>query len=189
MRCCKACALIVLFAFVSRAIGDSWAFEKGLTEQVHEFGRVKIVMQIDARENQSFPPHKLTIYRDGKAVAIYPNVGFQQIHASPDHRFFVGLSNNGISGTAFVIFDDRGNLIREMKHDFSGALITYSNTSVTRNRTWFDTKNPHVRFEAEENSLQKLLVKGSAGQTYDLLERDMNDVIRRPPEQRPKNER
>ena len=38
-------------------------------------------------------PTPSTIYLDGAVVAKYPNVGFEQIHASEDHQYFVGLSN------------------------------------------------------------------------------------------------
>lgn len=182
MRCHLVVVLAVLVHCLSPAAADDWAFKAELSEKVHEFGPVKVVLQVDAREDQSYPPHTLTIYRDGKPVAIYPNVGFKQLHASPDHRFFVGLSNSGIPGTAVVIFDDHGRLIREVKHDFAGGVLEYTQMSVTVNRTWFNAKNPNVRFEvdADRGRLEKLLVNGSGGQTFDLLESDRSYLYARP---------
>jgi len=68
-------------------------------------------------------------------MAQYKNVGFEEVFASPDNEYFLGVSNSGIPGTAFVIFNKKGNLIREEKHGFM-AMSIYTEMSITLHRTW-----------------------------------------------------
>ncbi len=168
-RTALLCVLVI--AMPALAYGDSWAFEAKVTEKVYEFGKSKIVLKVDATKDQSWPEHTLSIYLDGKLMAQYKNVGFEQIFASPDNTFFLGVSNSGIPGTAFVIFDKEGNLIREEKHNFM-AMSIYTEISVTLDRQWYDAKNPTVEFVSDGKRLGKVLIRGDSGKTYNLLYRD-----------------
>ena len=69
----------------------------------------------DARENTRWPLFELMIYKGDELQAKYRNIGFDKIFASEDNRYFLGVSNTGIPGTAFVIFDSDGKLLREVK--------------------------------------------------------------------------
>lgn len=158
--------------FTSFTFGDSWFFAPKKVTKNSKFGDSKIVLEIDGTKDQQFPPHTLSIYRHGELVAKYPNVGFDQIFASPDNRFFVGLSNSGIPGTAFVVFDANGNLLREEKHRFLPAAI-YTRRSLTIDRTWFDSDNPEVEFDVHEGHLRGIDVRGSGKRKFGLLEWDL----------------
>jgi hypothetical protein len=79
---------------------------------------------------------------------------------------------DSIPGTAFVIFDASGNVIREMKHQFLPRRV-HTKSSVTVVREWFDEANPDVQFKMSDGALDAVLIRGSNSQRYDLLERDL----------------
>jgi hypothetical protein len=162
---------LVLGAWGS-ALADSWVYPKEVTRKTYDFGKSRIVLEVDATRNWTYPDHTLFIYLDVELMARYRNVAFEQIHASKDNEYFVGLSNRGIPGTAFVIFDAKGNLIREEKHRFLPTAI-YTSRSVTLSRVWFDSAKPEVEFKVEPNRLAGILVWGSNKQRYDLLRADL----------------
>lgn len=160
---------IAIFSLIAvcAAQGDSWSYEPKLTETVHEFGESRFVLAVDARQKQGFPDHILSIYRDGKLMARYRNVGFDVIQPVERTEFFVGLSNRGIPGTAFVIFDAQGNLVREQKHRFMPEDV-YTRQSVTLIREWYDRDNPGLEVAFVSNELA-VLVRGSNGKQYNLM--------------------
>jgi hypothetical protein len=167
-----AMVLAVIAADMGSATADSWSYSPTLQSTSYEFGNSRFVLEIDGRKDQAFPPHTLSIYLRGKLVAKYQNVAFDKIYASKDNRFFVGLSNGGIPGTAFVLFDSQGKLIREVKHRFLPKGI-HTDGSVTLSRIWFNEKEPAVEFKAEGDYLEGVFVRGSSGQRYNLLEPDL----------------
>ena len=164
--------VVILLCARGTAYADSWEYLAKVTTRDFEFGKSKIVLETDARKNQQFPDHKLSIYLGGELVARYRNVAFDQVHASADNRYFVGLSNRGIPGTAFVVFDADGNLVREVKHRFMPDSI-YTERSVTLARVWFDGKDPAVEFKADRGRLHAVSVRGSNGTRFELLMPDL----------------
>lgn len=165
------CAICVL-ACSAAALADRWAFPEKLVRTEHVFGETKIVLEVDGTKSHLYPPHTLSIYAGDELLARYKNVGFEKVFASSDNRFFVGLSNDGIPGTAFVVFDAAGNLLREVKHPFLPAGM-YTQQSITRLRQWYDDKDPGVEFDTSNGVLHAVLVRGSNRQKYSLLERDL----------------
>lgn len=165
-----ACASLVFFCSVT-ALADSWAFPKKLMKKEFEFGESKIVVEIDGRKSQGFPPHTLYIYAKGQLQAQYKNVAFDKVYTSEDNQFFVGASNTGIPGTAFVVFDAKGNLLREVKHRFVPPGM-YTSQSITLIRRWFDEADPNVQFLIRDDRLVGVSIRGSNKQTYDLLKPD-----------------
>jgi hypothetical protein len=165
-------AFTVVACLGAWAFADSWIYPMTPTTTAFEFGKSKFVLDIDGAKNQSFPPHVWSVYLDGAPVARYPNVGVQKVYASEDNQFFVGLSNHGIPGTAFVVFDAQGNLIREQKHRFLPSAM-YTSQSVTLVRTWYDADKPDVAFDIKDGQLKGVSVSGSNKQRYDLLKADL----------------
>jgi hypothetical protein len=151
--------------------GDSWVFPDKLVKRSFDFGRTKVVLEVDGTKDRGFPPHILSVYADGALAAKYRKVGFEHLYVSKDKRYFVGLSNEGIPGTAFVIFDAEGNLLREVKHAHMPYGI-YTDTSVTLIRKWFEAQRP-VKFKVEEGRLVGVLVWGTRVKQYDLLQADL----------------
>jgi hypothetical protein len=164
-----AISIVLVATFAS---ADSWFFAPKVTTKTHNFGDIKIVLERDATQNQRYPDHILRIYSQQVLLAMYRNVAFQTIYASKDKNFFVGLSNDGIPGTAFVIFDCHGNLIREVKHRYLNSSI-YTVMTISRGRVWYDLKDPSVQFESEGRQLKDVTVKGSNGMTYHLLQKEL----------------
>src|SRR5688572_33508631 len=108
-------AFLVLACSAAMVLADSWRYPKELIKKEFEFGESKLVLEIDGTKSQAWPPHTLSIYAGDQLLAKYKNVGFDKVYASNDNKFFVGVSNSGIPGTAFVVFDAQGNLLREEK--------------------------------------------------------------------------
>lgn len=151
---------------------DTWFFDNKLVTKPFKFGKSTIVLEVDGRKDRRRPPHTLSIHLDGALAAKYRNVGFEHLYASKDNRFIAGLSNEGIPGTAFVVFDAEGNLLREVKHEHMPYGI-YTAHSVTIVRTWFESQRP-VEFKVGENGrLASVLVWGTRVKRYDLLEPDL----------------
>jgi hypothetical protein len=165
------CAICVL-ACAAAVLADSWMFPKKLIKNEHTFGDSKIVLEVDGTKDQGFPPHTLSIFTGDQLLAKYKNVGFEKVYSSMDNRFFVGVSNRGIPGTAFVVFDADGNLLREEKHRFLPYEL-YTSQSVTLVREWYDEKNPDVEFDVRDGRLAAVFIRGSNKQKYNLLERDL----------------
>lgn len=169
---CVLSVFLVLVCSAAMLSADSWAFPKELAKKEFTFGESKFVLEVDGTRNQGFPPHTLSIYAGDRLLAKYQNVGFQKVYGSKDNKFFVGVSNSGIPGTAFVVFDAEGNLLREEKHRFLPHAL-YTAQSVTLMRVWFDEKSPDVEFDIRDGRLMAVLIRGSNGQRYNLLERDL----------------
>lgn len=129
-------------------------------------------MSTRTRKDWGYPPHTLSIYAGDELLAKYKNVGFEKVYASKDNMFFVGVSNSGIPGTAFVIFDAQGNLLRELKHPFLPHAM-YTSRSVTIMRVWYDGEDPEVEFNVRDGHLIGISIRGSNNQKYDLLEPDL----------------
>lgn len=169
------CALTLILSAPFLVLGDTWSFSPELTVKTQQFGKTKIVLSIDAREDQGFPPHTLCVYHGDELLAKIPNVGFEKLYASKDNQTFVGLSNYGIPGTALIVFDAKGNLIREVKHRHMPYGI-HTKHSITVIREWVDLEGA-VKFDSNDRAIY---VKGTTGQRYNLLAPDLDfDIVQR----------
>ncbi|MDX1484518.1 MAG: hypothetical protein R3229_08555 [Alphaproteobacteria bacterium] len=140
--------MVFLLAFQSQPKADTWSFPREVAQKVYQFGDVKIVRKRDSTRNSQYPDFSVTIYRKDELRALYRAVSFEHLAASKDNKIFIGVSNDGLPGTAIVIFDRDGALLWELKHHF--ARLDYCDRSVTRIRQWFPEKAPDIRFEYYE---------------------------------------
>lgn len=168
------------------AFADKWKFEDVKKESKYKFGDVVITRIVDARQDQYSPDHIIKIERKSNLAALYRNVSFQEIFASKDNKTFVGLSNGGIPGTAIVIFNNKGELKIEIKHDFGN--FDYCKKSVTLIREWYEGKNSKFEFLYDKNNnitdMRLLTCKGKTVSLYDVIERAYNKRLwRQPPPQ------
>jgi len=144
---------VSLFALSQVSNGDSWKFDRDKVESHHEFGDTMIVKTVDATSDQKYPDFILDVYRKGELLAKYRGVSFQDIFAILDDTVFVGLSNDGLPGTAVVIFDNKGNLKVELKHHLGS--FEYCDKSITRERHWYSKEDPDLRVEyGQENDVK-----------------------------------
>lgn len=138
------CALVT-----AGANADSWSY-KGISEDKnYDFGPVKIVLTTDSTKDRKWPEFTVRIFQDGVLQAQYRRIAFEHLVASPDRRTFVGLSNDGLPGTAIVVFGPSGDLRFLVTHGI--AEFDYCDKSVTRRRVWFDEDKPGVQFSSREN--------------------------------------
>lgn len=151
----KALGFLLIWTIITTALADQWSFPAEKNVRKFEFGATRIELIRDATQNQQYPSYQLAIYQSGTLVAKYGNVAFEYIAASPDQRVFVGLSNSGIPGTAFVMFDYRGNLIREVKHPYWTG--PYCDRSVSLVRNWYDPSNPGIKFQYSDDDMKGLV--------------------------------
>ncbi|MCX7032636.1 MAG: serine hydrolase [Arenimonas sp.] len=142
LACGVLAGLALCFGGPARA--DSWRYPAKMESTETRFGDTRIVQIVDARKNTAFPDFTVEFWRGKTLLARYPGMGFDQVFASPGHDVFVGLSNDGIPGSAAAVFGPRGDLRLEARHD--QASFDYCVASVTRVREWYDGKNPGVEF-------------------------------------------
>lgn len=166
----KKFLIIVVFVIIGMdhfLIADERLFYPGNSE--YKFDNIKIVQTIELDSSQLPYGRKfiLDFYIDNKLEAKYLNINVQAIFRSPDKNYFVGLSNDGMPGTAYVVFDKRGNLLREIKHECLD-FVDYCTYSITINRTWVNLKKPDLK--VLKGSLGVIIqVTGCNGRKYNLL--------------------
>lgn len=164
-------SFMLLFFFNIEA--DSWIYKKEKKVEKHKFGDIEIVLTTDSTKNQSWPDHIIDIYKNDKLVSKFKNISFGEIFNSKNNKYFLGVSNWGIPGTAYVIFDNQGNLIKEVKHKFSR--LKYTNKSITMIRTWYNKNNPNVKFILDGDFLEKILINSSNGDEINLIKHFYHD--------------
>ncbi len=164
--------IAVTMLFVSTGICDTWSFPKKAVETVYQFGETKIIKTVDGRNNDQYPDYIIDIYDEDKLVAKYRGVSFQHLAAS-NNGVFIGISNDGLPGTAFVIFDSKGNLKVEAKHNMYP--FHYCRESITRVREWFDDDNPKLRYVySEDGEFDDIIVNGCNGKEIKIIEHVFN---------------
>ena len=161
--------LVVIFLFLNLfskfLISDEWIIAPGKRE--FKFDNIKIVEIREAKAPCPNPDYILEFYSDNKLQARYRNIGVEMFYQSPDKSLFVGLSNCGYPGTAFVVLDNRGNLLREVKHGYLD-FAEYCEYSLRIMKKWVNLKNPELKFYNGEldNVIQ---VTGCNGKNYNLM--------------------
>jgi hypothetical protein len=158
------------------AMADSWRFPATVNTRIEENGDVAIKRIIDGRKNQRSPDFRVEVWRGKELLARFPGVYFEKLFAAPDGSFFVGLSNDGLFGTAVVIIDRGGYLQMEAKH--GPAKFDYCNESITRVREWVDLDRPRVSFEKHEPWGYKVKLRTCRGEDADLI-RTVQDAYSR----------
>ncbi len=164
---------MITIPFVSTGICDSWSFPKKADETVYKYGETKIIKTIDGRNNDQYPDYIIDIYNKDKLVAKYRGISFQHIAASKNNDVFIGISNDGLPGTAFVVFDSKGNLRIEAKHYMFP--LQYCDESVTRFRVWYDNENPNLHFiYSDSDEFEDIVLNGCGGKEIKIIEHLFN---------------
>lgn len=162
-----AILLVAALSFSTPSSADSWSFPATIKTQPETHGDITIRRILDARKNQKYPKYSIEITRGDQLLARIPGVYFQQLFPAPDGSFFVGLSNEGLPGTAVIIFDREGRLELEVKHGM--AEFDYCRRSTTLAREWFDAEKPKVTFTKDPKwDFYKVTVRTCWGKDVDL---------------------
>jgi hypothetical protein len=137
------------------------------------FGDVRIVVGAP-RPPQGLPGWPV-LYVGGERISEYPRLLAQEVYASPDRRYFLLLSNLGLSSYAAAVIDREGHIVLSTPHNanpFVGDLL-YCQMSITNTREWINLKDANARFTMDgDNRLKSVAVKGCDG----------NDVVVTQPE-------
>jgi len=151
------------------AMAESWNYENKSSDEIKQFGETQLTLTTDATNNQTFPEFTLKIQNNDILQAQYRNIAYDNVFASADNSVFVGLSNDGLPGTAIIVFDKRGNLRLELKHRFTN--FPYCDFSGFRKRVWYDNKNPDFKFEFDPSgkNLQDMFVNDCNGKAISLF--------------------
>ncbi len=180
MRCLRLWWLsAVLVLGVTPVFADSWRYPEKITRDVQVFGAVQVIKIYDGKTKPGAPIWSIEIWREGVLQAKYRGVSYQALFASPDHKIFVGLSNQGLPGTAVIAFDDEGNLLLEAKHRH--ASFDYCAESISLRKEWFDENKPVVNFEvaAGRVDFSKIQIKTCKGRMQALDELVQNAYTER----------
>lgn len=171
---CKKCTFLTsLFLMLnipfSFAHAATWQYENKSTDKISIFGDTRLTLTTDATSNQVFPEFTLKVHSHNTLQAQYRNIAYDNVFGSSDNSVFVGLSNDGLPGTAIVVFDNRGNLRIEIKHRF--ANFTYCDFSGLRQRVWYDSKNPDFEFvfDPSGKKLEDMFVNDCNGKRISLF--------------------
>lgn len=167
LRALAVAAVMVMPPFMS-AQADTWFFPAEVTTKEYTFGDVRVVMTTDATRNQGYPNFLFTVSKAGTEIARYPGMAFETVVASPDNRYFVGLSNSGLPGSAVIVFDASGKVLLLAGHNM--AVFDYCHVSVTLARVWYDREKPEVEFKLDgEGAEQGIYLHSCHGKRIELL--------------------
>ena len=164
------CTLAVLAAACSSVRADSWVLKPEIKDTEYVFGDTRIVLHYDSTKDKSYPKYKLSVYLESKRVGEHEDVGFEQVFASPDNAFFLGVSNRGLIEDAYVIFDRDGQILKKQPHD--GKAVHYFQMSITLIRNWYDKDDPDPRFIVVDGKLKDVRVNACDGASVSLLIRE-----------------
>lgn len=111
----------------------------------------------------------LEMYDGSELLGAFREFDVQGVHASPDGRYFLAVSNTARSMLAFAVLDRRGRIVFSSAHNADG--MSYCNEPSRPNRYWVDAADPGVRFEqarserdpAGREYLRSVVVRGCDG--------------------------
>lgn len=136
-------------------------------EKKHVYGDTSIILKVNPGETDF--EISISVFNKEKLKAKFEGVSFERLFPSLKNDYFLGVSNSGIPGTAFVLFNKYGELLREVKHDFFD-FIPYCHESIVIDRTWYNEENPDVEFVFADGKLRKVLITGCDGPRYNLYD-------------------
>jgi hypothetical protein len=164
----RALAAALLAGLISSVNADSWSYKPISEDKSYEFGPVKVVLTTDATRDTKYPEFTVRVFRSGLLQAQYRRMAFEHVVSSPDQSVIVGLSNDGLPGTAIAVFGASGDLRLLVHHGM--AEFDYCERSVTRRRVWFDEQNPDVRFDfnSKEPGMSGISLRDCRGNRVDI---------------------
>lgn len=155
-------AILLLSVILNQsAYADKWQLAPVLENRETKFGDIVFILEYDTRKSSTKPNYTTRVYNNSTLLSEYKDVGYSQIFASPYNRYFVALSNEGLVDQAYVIFDQNGAIIKQVKHNLKS--IHYCKASITLVREWYDSTKPEVDFHVEAGELVGLTLRGCDG--------------------------
>lgn len=147
----KSLLALLLLAITTPSLAITWHKQTNVIETKTassslEFGEVKVTMDVTYSTSPLIKPqYVLSVTKGDELLAKIPGVGVQVIQGSIDNSIIVGLSNSSVPGTAFIILNNKGELLREVKHISVAMDYCFENKELKK-AIWFDPKNPNIEF-------------------------------------------
>ena len=157
--------LLLILCIPALLLADSWKYDAKVSKTEYKFGNVTIWRVIDATNNQRYPKFSIAIYNNEELKGLYAGVSFEDISASDDNRNFIGISNDGLPGTAIIIFNKEGELILHVPHNFRALPLDYCRETITRIRQWYDQDNPNITFSGNN-----ITIRGCDGEILNVTD-------------------
>ncbi len=149
----KTLTALLILAFATPSLAEmTWhkktdVIETKTSSSSLEFGEVKVTMDVTYSTSPLIKPeYILSMFKGDELLAKIPGVGVQVLKGSVDNSVIVGLSNSTVPGTAFVILNNKGELLREVKH-ISVAMDYCAYNKELKQAIWFNPKAPKIEFE------------------------------------------
>lgn len=174
----RFCVAACLSLTAAAPMADTWSF-KSSEREFKLLQGIRVVVTTDASKSTQRPEFHLKIYEGQKLLAHYPGLAFEHIAGSPDGKFFVGLSNQGVPGTAAAVFTRNGSLRLLAIHGL--AEFDYCEKTVTLFRRWYDEKNPNVRFDGPTGGITVRDCKGQQVPLLEITAKAYNNALQRTP--------
>jgi len=160
---CVICTSAAVLVSVGHA--DDWSLKPEVKDTPYQFGKARVVLHYDSMKNRAYPEYTLKIYQGEELLGEHKAVGFEQVFADAENRYFLGVSNKGLTRTAWVVFDRAGRIIKAQAH---GAGTKYCQMSVSLVRTWYDEKKPEPQFKVEGGKLKEVSLRSCEGKRIAL---------------------
>jgi hypothetical protein len=145
------------------ARADSWFSPVEVKETTNVFGKTTVVLRYDGVKRRNFPEYTLKVYQEAQLLDEHQGVGFSEVFADSENRYFLGVSNLGLVGTAWVVFDHNGKILNQQKHGDIQTPLKYCRMTITIMRQWYDEKQPEPQFKVEDGKLKEVSVRNCEG--------------------------
>ena len=185
----KLLLISLLLTFATPILAVTWhkptnIIETKTSTSSLEFGDIKATMDVTYSTSPLIKPeYILSIHKGDELLAKLPGVGVQVLTASKDNSMLVGLSNATVPGTAFIILDNKGTLLREVKHISVALDYCIKNDRLSKG-IWFDPKEPNVEFEyaADDTTVIDISINDCRGNRVslpDIILRAYDDFVQK----------
>jgi len=191
----KSLITLLLLAFATPSLAEmTWHKKTNVIETKTatsslEFGETTVTMDVTYSTSPLIKPkYILSMTKGDELLAKIPGVGVQVLKASADNSIIVGLSNSTAPGTAFVILNDKGELLREVKH-ISVAMDYCVYNKPLKKAIWFNPKAPNIKFEyaADGKRVIDITISDCKGEQVSLPEvvlKAYDNIVKRVAEQK-----
>lgn len=173
-------ATLILAPALSKA--DSIRYSKEPIRNYLHFGEYRILSAYDppARDKPFDPIFRVEVIKGSKILGSHPDIYAADYFGSPDHQYFVGLSNSGgRPDTAIVIMNNKGKLLYNLKHSSAENPLSYCQKSISVLKLWYDYRNPKAEFikDSDTGNYTTFRIRSCDGRWVEISSFDITDRL------------
>jgi hypothetical protein len=162
--------LIFLLLISENCFSDFYIPPNEHRETSYKFKDTEIIKIYDGTKS---PEYRVKVLYKGVEQTNIKNLTFDEIRSFYDERYFLAVSNSGISQMAYFILRADGSLIKAVEHSDK---FKYCQSSITILRRWVDTENMEIYLDFKKVNhrgktldwLTKVYVKACDGSKYEV---------------------